>query len=226
MSNTQPSSSVSPSHGKLIAVVVAAALVIVLALLSAFIWPGWALSKNNTAQQSTGGTSSTTTDGGSDTSSTDSKKKEETEPTTPSIEATALPDGASELLKAMPDTVLNYARTKADTSTTWNSTSPLEEYTLTYSTGDDAKDVTLIVAQWATSDAAKTQYTALTGALKGTELGSGKVKVSGEEKGSYTAKTDANDENKAIAVWQNDTVVFQATGAKAAVERFYQKFPL
>lgn len=219
MSNTQSSSSVSPSHGKLIAVVVAAALVIVLALLSAFIWPGWALNKNAASQQGAGQTTAT-----GDASSTDSEKEEE--PTTPSIKATALPDGASELLKAMPDTVLNYARTKADASTTWNSTSPLEEYTLTYSTGDSAKDVTLIVAQWTTADAAKTQYTALSGALTGTELGSGKVKVSGEEKGSYTAKTDANDEQKAIAVWQNDTVVFQATGAKAAVERFYQKFPL
>ncbi|NEG89658.1 hypothetical protein [Bifidobacterium aerophilum] len=218
MSNTQPSSSTSPSHGKLIAVVVAAALVIVLALLSAFIWPGWALNKDNASQQTTGGTSS------SGNTSSDGTKDEE--PTTPSIKATALPDGASELLKAMPDTVLNYARTKAEASTTWSSTSPLEEYTLTYSTGDEAKDVTLIVAQWSASDAAKTQYDALSGALTGTELGSGTVKVSGEAKGSYTAKTDANDDSKAIAVWQNDTVVFQVTGAKAAVERFYQKFPL
>ena len=42
MSDTQNSS----SHGKLIAAVVAAALVVVLALISAFVWPGWALNKN------------------------------------------------------------------------------------------------------------------------------------------------------------------------------------
>lgn len=43
----------------------------------------------------------------------------------------ALPDGASELLKAMPDTVLNYARTKADSTNAWDAASPLEQYTLT-----------------------------------------------------------------------------------------------
>lgn len=86
--------------------------------------------------------------------------------------------------------------------------------------------MTLTVAQWSTADSAKNQYDALSGALTGQELGSGSVKVSGNATGSYVAKTDANDEKKAIAVWQNDTVVFQATGAKAAVQRFYQEFPL
>ena len=47
MSDTQNSS----SHGKLIAAVVAAALVVVLALISAFVWPGWALNKNGQAGQ-------------------------------------------------------------------------------------------------------------------------------------------------------------------------------
>ncbi|MCH9275139.1 hypothetical protein JS533_002450 [Bifidobacterium amazonense] len=220
MSNTQ-TSSVSPSHGKLIAVVVAAALVIVLALLSAFVWPGWALNKGGS--QSTAQSSGTNSQ--SSSSGTDSKKEEE-EPTTPSIKATALPDNASELLKAMPDSVLNYARTAAAASTTWTAASPLEEYTLTYSTGDEAKDVTLIVAQWSTADSAKKQYDALSGALTGTELGSGTVKVSGQATGNYVAKTDANDDTKAVAVWRNDTVVFQATGVKAGVERFYPKFPL
>ncbi|KAB8288074.1 hypothetical protein DSM100688_1184 [Bifidobacterium ramosum] len=216
MSNTQ-SSSTSPSHGKLIAVVVAAALVIVLALLSAFIWPGWALNKSaGSSTQQTNGT----------TSSQNSTSKEEEEPTTPSIKATALPSDATELLKAMPDSVLNYARTKAEASTSWTTASPLEEYTVTYSTGDSAKDVTLIVAQWSTADSAKKQYAALSGALTGEELGAGTVKVSGKATGSYTAKVDANDDAKAIAVWQNDTAVFQVTGAKAAVERFYQSFPL
>lgn len=210
MSNTQTASS---SHGKLIAVVVAAALVVILALLSAFVWPGWAMNK-------------TADGGGSATQSQQQSSKTEKEPTTPSIDAVALPDGASELLKAMPDTVLNYARTKADSTNAWDAASPLEQYTLTYSTGDEAKDVTLTVAQWSTADSAKNQYDALSGALTGQELGSGSVKVSGNATGSYVAKTDANDEKKAIAVWQNDTVVFQATGAKAAVQRFYQEFPL
>lgn len=208
MSNTQTSS----SHGKLIAAVVAAALVVVLALVSAFIWPGWALNKCGEARSQ-----GTTSQGASQDAS---------EPTTPSIDAVALPDDASELLKAMPDAVLNFARTKAAAGTSWSGASPVEEYTLTYSTGTDGQEVTLEVAQWSQGEDAQSQYDNLTGAMTGKELGSGNVKVSGEATGAYSAKTDPNDETKAIAVWRNDTVVFQATGAKDSVRRFYQQFPL
>lgn len=208
MSNTQTSS----SHGKLIAAVVAAALVVVLALVSAFIWPGWALNKGGEARSQ-----GTTSQGASQDAS---------EPTTPSIDAVALPDDASELLKAMPDSVLNFARTKAAAGTSWSGASPVEEYTLTYSTGTDGQEVTLEVAQWSQGEDAQSQYDNLTGAMTGKELGSGNVKVSGEATGAYSAKTDPNDETKAIAVWRNDTVVFQATGAKDSVQRFYQQFPL
>ncbi|MBW3083012.1 hypothetical protein [Bifidobacterium phasiani] len=208
MANTQGSSSGS-SHGKLIAVVVAAAVVIVLAVLSAFVWPGWAVRS----------------DGGDPQQNTQQEQEGQRE-TTPSIEPVALPDDASELLKAMPDTVLDFARTAAGASGSWTTSNPLEEYTLTYSTGDAAQDVTLIVAQWATADEARTQYDALAGALTGDELGSGEVKVSGETTGNYVARVDASDDAKAVAVWQNDTAVFQATGARESVEDFYMEFPL
>ena len=188
MTNSE-NSSTTQSHGKLIAVVVAAAVVIILAVLSAFVWPGWAIQKN---------------DGTSTTTQNSQQKTESSEPTKPTIDATALPDDASELLKAMPGSVLNYARTKADASTTWNSASPLEEYTLTYSTGDAAKDVTLVAD----------------------ESASGNVKVSGNVTGAYVVKADASNSKNAVAIWQNDTVVFQATGTKEAVDRFYQKFPM
>ena len=211
MSDTQNSS----SHGKLVAAVIAAALVVVLALVSAFVWPGWALNKGGQSAQTGQQTSSSSTGNGT-----------ETEPTKPSIDAVALPDGASELLKAMPDSVLNFARTKADSSTTWSSTSPTEEYALTYSTGKSGHDISLEVAQWTDSDSAKSQYDTLAKAMTGKELGSGNVKVPGKTTGSYSAKTDSDDENKAVAVWQNDTVVFYATGAKNDVQRFYQQFPL
>ena len=119
MSTTQTSS----SHGKLIVAVVAAALVVVLALVSAFIWPGWALNKGDEASTQR------------QPPPRRARRRIASEPTTPSIDAVALPDDASELLKAMPDSVLNFARTKADASTSWSGASPVEEYTLTYSTG-------------------------------------------------------------------------------------------
>lgn len=207
MSNTQTSS----SHGKLIAVVVTAAVVVILALVSAFVWPGWALNQ---------GASNTTTQ---QNSKQEAQKKEST---TPSIDAVALPDDATELLSSMPDSVLNFARTDAQTTTSWQSASPLEEYTVTYSTGTDGEDVTMIMAQWSDSDSAKKQYDALAGMMTGDVLATGSVKVSGQATGSYTVQQDASDANKAIALWQNDTVVFQVTGATDSVERFYQEFPL
>ena len=210
MTNSE-NSSTTQSHGKLIAVVVAAAVVIILAVLSAFVWPGWAIQKN---------------DGTSTTTQNSQQKTESSEPTKPTIDATALPDDASELLKAMPGSVLNYARTKADASTTWSSTSPVEEYALTYSTGKKGQDVTLEVGQWNDGDKAKSQYDTLAEAMTGKELGSGNVKVSGKTTGAYSAKADPDDDTKAVAVWRNDTVVFYATGAKNDVQRFYQQFPL
>ena len=171
MTNSE-NSSTTQSHGKLIAVVVAAAVVIILAVLSAFVWPGWAIQKN---------------DGTSTTTQNSQQKTESSEPTKPTIDATALPDDASELLKAMPGSVLNYARTKAD---------------------------------------AKTQYDALVAAQTGDESASGNVKVSGNVTGAYVVKADASNSKNAVAIWQNDTVVFQATGTKEAVDRFYQKFPM
>lgn len=193
------------SRGKLIAVVAVAALVIVLAFVSAFAWPGWAIRKADP---------------------TPAKPQATEQPTTPSIEAKPLPEDASELLKAMPDSVLNFARTKAQASETWQSAAPLEEYGLTYATGEDGQDVTLTVAQWSSSDPAKGQYDKLVGVLDGKELASGNVKVSGNTTGSYVIMADESDDAKATAVWQNDTVVFQATGEATQVQRFVQQFPL
>lgn len=202
MSDNQPSS----SHGKLIVVVLAAALIIVLALVSAFLWPGWALKQNaNPAPSAQTATSL---------------------PTTATISAKPLPTNASQLLKAMPDSVLNYARTEAAPSANWTASNPLEEYTLTYSTGNQSDDVMINVAQWSAADGAKTQYDALVKALSGSELGAGNVKVSGNVTGSYVMRVDASNGKNAVAVWQNDTVVFKATGLKQSVERLVQKFPL
>lgn len=186
-------------------VIVCAAAAMVLAMLSAFVWPGWALNKPQPAQ---------------------SPRQQTVQPTKPSIEATALPDDATQLLKAMPDSVLNFARTKAEASDTWSEASPLEEYTLTYATGKKGHDVTLVVAQWSDSDAATKQYEALSKAMDGKELASGAVKVKGEQTGEYLIESVGNSSGKARAVWRNDTVVFRASGSTADVQRFVGKFPL
>lgn len=95
-----------------------------------------------------------------------------------------------------------------------------------YSTGDTTEDITLTVAQWATSDEAKQQYDTVAATLTGSEIASGNVKVSGSATGAYVVKTDTSNEKDATALWQNSTVLIQAHGEKEAVKNFYQKFPL
>ncbi|MCH4159233.1 MAG: hypothetical protein LKF35_03840 [Bifidobacterium minimum] len=212
---TMSSTRVSSSHTTLTIVVASAALVVVLAVLSAFVWPGWALGRSDSDQ--TVATSAASSSGGTSASA---------EPTTPTISPSALPTDSTTLLKAMPESVLNFARTEASPSASWTSSSPLEEYTLTYSTGKEAQNVTMIVAQWTTSDSAKTQYDALVSAQKGTDIATGTIKVSGSATGSYVVREDASDSQQAVAIWQNDTAVFQVSGPRSSVLRFYQKFPL
>lgn len=241
-------------------VVILAIVVVLLTVLSAFVWPGWAM-RHNTSQ------SAQTT-----TQTTQSQQR----PEKPAIDAVALPQDATDLMKALPDAVLNFARTKVEASTEWQDMSPLEEYTVTYSTGEKGHDITMSVAQWSDASEATKLYEQLSTtdkASNGKLLAHGSVKVSGAQTGLYevyelpvadesadesttdTDKQDTKSENttssdkssstdgatdnkaskksdsqkssgKAVAVWQNDTVVFQITGAKEDVVDFYAKFPM
>jgi hypothetical protein len=199
-------------HKVVTGVIVALVVLVVFVLLTAFVWPGWATHSS--------GTDATTSQ----------TQQESTESQTPKIKAKSLPSDATELLKSMPDTVGAYARQDVSDSKTWKSASPLEEHTVTYSTGTSSSDITLVVAQWAKSDSAKTQYDSLVEKLDGEKLAAGNVKVSGKNTGSYEVhEADGNSGDNAktaVAVWQNDTCVFQASGSTAAVKDFYQKFPL
>lgn len=201
------------SHGKLIAVVAVAALVIILALVSAFVWPGWAIRGNQTA-----------------TKEQSQSQSEPKEPTTPSLTPVALPQDATELLSAMPDSVLNYARISAGTSDEWKSSSPIEEYEVKYAAKQDGDEIVLHVAQWSTADEANKQYGALVAAISGKQIAKGKVNVKQDSTstavGNYTVNLDADNEDNATATWQNDTAVFQARGTTRDIKRFYQNFPM
>ncbi|MFT8639292.1 hypothetical protein [Bifidobacterium sp.] len=201
------------SHRMLLSVLWAIAAVIVIVLVSAFVWPRWAIRGSEDAASTQTATSSQSTAASAT-------------PTSPTISPSALPTDASTLLKTMPDSVRNYARTQATAATTWSSSSPIEEYTVVYSTGDSAEDITLTVAQWSTSDDAKQQYDTVAATLTGDEIASGNVKVSGSATGAYVVKSDTANKKDATALWQNSTVLIQAHGEKEAVKNFYQKFPL
>lgn len=198
VSNTQ-----TTTHRNLFVVVASAAIVVVFALISAFVWPGWALNHASSAN-----------------------KTQMTMPKTPSIPAKPLPQSSTSLLKSMPDSVLDFARVDAIPSATWTESSPLEEYSVKYSTGQADGEVSLTVAQWSNRDSANKQYEALVGGLKGADVASGKIQVGDKTVGSYVLRTNENDKTQASVLWQNDTAVFEVTGLKQTVERFYNNFPM
>lgn len=177
------------------------AIIMVISVVFAFVWPGWAVRRADTPSELPSASVSAS----------------------PTISASALPGDASALLSAMPDSVANFVRTSTKTVDTWRSSDPLEEYELVYSTGDKAQDVTVTVAQWSESSEAQKQYDSVVADESGDQLAEGNVKVDGKATGSYVVKEDGSN---AVAIWRNDTVVFEATGPKASVETIYQQFPL
>ncbi|XQS69156.1 hypothetical protein HXT54_01310 [Gardnerella sp. KA00603] len=203
MSDMNVSNANGSTHRKLLVVVTSAAVVVILAFLSAFVWPGWALNHDNSAN-----------------------KNHVAVQKTPSIPAKTLPVSSTALLKSMPDSVLDFARVDAIPSATWTESSPLEEYSVKYSTGQSDGEVSLTVAQWSNRDSANKQYEALLDGLKGSDVASGKIQVAGKTVGSYVLRVDENDKTQASALWQNDTAVFEVTGSKQSVERFYHSFPM
>lgn len=191
--------------------IISVAVVVILALFSAFVWPHWA-SKNESSPQAT-----LTPEG---TTSPNQPKAQD------AVKAQPLLEHASDLLKAMPEMVGSYARRNVESSEDWQVSLPLEEYKIVYSTGTADKDVVLHVAQWSQEIDADKEFSTFLSSLAGKELASGKVKVSGKETGSYVVMADATDEKKAVVLWRNATVVFRADGSTTAVEDFYKHFPL
>ncbi|MBR4414706.1 MAG: hypothetical protein IKS59_05270 [Aeriscardovia sp.] len=185
-------------------IVVTIIVIAVLGLISAFIWPGWAV-KSNTASQAT---------------------SQQAANQTPKIAAIALPANSTNLLKAMPADVGAYARQQITNTSVWSQTLPLEEHKIVYSTGDSSQNITLLVGQWALANNAQSVYSSLAAKLTGNKIASGDVKVNGQKTGTYQVNEAADNANQAVAIWQNSTCIFEISGPTSAVKSFYQEFPL
>lgn len=189
-----------------VSVIIGLVLVVVIGLITAFVYPGWASNFMKPNQQAT--------------SVTVQKRSEQKATATPD----ALPADATTLLKAMPDLVGSYARKTVADSQDWQSANPIEAHSVVYSTGEEAQNVTLVVGQWSKDDAAQSQYETLVKGLSGKLLASGDVMVSGKQTGQYEVHETGS--GSATAVWRNATCVFQVSGNTDAVKNFYQQFPL
>lgn len=189
------------AHKNRIIAVSIIAVAIVVALISAFVWPGWAhRNATNSANTATG--------------------KEEVA----KVEPVALPKNATKLERTLADNVGIYARGTVKKSTVWNATTPIEEYQVVYTNGNTEQDITVTVGQWTSSTYANEQYEDLTARLKGKLLNDGKISVSGENTGAYEIHEDSSNSEQSVAVWQNSTVVYQAVGPKNALNNFFAQF--
>ncbi|PKU95678.1 hypothetical protein CQR45_0457 [Bifidobacterium pseudolongum subsp. globosum] len=200
----QPAPQTSGTARRARAVVCAAAIIVVLALVSAFGWPGWAVRTPPAPVEVPSAVASAT----------------------PTIAAQPLPSDASELVKILPEHVSNYVRGAVESSDEWQSAAPVEAYAVTYGNGDQAKDVRVLMGQWADAEEAETQYEKLAKALDGEQLAAGNIKVSGQNTGSYVVVGGKGGGGTATALWRNDTVVFRVTGPQASVEAVYKLFPV
>lgn len=195
----------SRSHRNRLIVSLIAIFVIVAAVVTAFLWPGWALKKKGGMLTNQVATTSANA--------------------TPTIPPQPLPSNASALVKAvLPDSSGTYSRQSVTVTQVWESSQPIEEYVATYSNGVKGQEMTVTVAQWSTSDYALKQYQAISGQLTGKQIATGNVVVNGSQTGSYTVHEDAKDPSRAVAVEQNATALFQMTGPKDQMTDFFAKY--
>jgi hypothetical protein len=179
-------------------------VVLAVAVLTAFVWPGFAVPEPLPTPTVT---------------------VTAPEPT-PTISPAARTGEQTALSKALPDVVLALVQQKLANLPQWQDEhDALEAWTVTYAdgTGADATTVTLQVGQWPDADSATAFYEAQVKA-GGSVARAGDVKVGGKVTGSY-AERDGSD-GAAVIWWRNGTVVLRAEGPKDQLEKFYTRYPL
>ncbi|MFF2621706.1 hypothetical protein [Oerskovia jenensis] len=206
-----PSSAVY-ARRRLVALVLLLALVGVVVAFGAFVWPGFAAGGETKEPAEVTVTSAPPT------------------PTIAPVERTA----GTELAKALPASVLQFALRAEATTEAFADAGAVEGHELTYadSEGDGGLVVTVRAGQWGTDDEAGVAYDELLAAAVeagGEPTSTGDVEVDGEVVGTFAITPVAPAEGAATsstATWRNGTVVLQATGPADEIEAFYTAFPL
>lgn len=128
-------------------------------------------------------------------------------------------DTSTDLLAALPDTVLGWALSEQTESASMLEAHALEGWTLTYADPDGA--VVLDVGQWPVGKEALAAYESLLGDAEATS--SGEVVVGDDEVGEYV--TQQVDEDTDRTVWRNRTAVFVAEGPSGSTQAFFDAYP-
>lgn len=181
----------------------AGALVLAIALVTAFLWPGFAVPEPLPTPTIT----------------------ETAPPPEPTIDPVARAGEQTDLTHAVPQTAREFVEQSFANYPTWqDENKAIESWTFTYADaeGADATTITLVVGQWADADAAKSFHDAQVRAA-GSTIRDGQVKVGSDVVGTYAISGTAD---AAVMWWRNGTVVMRAEGPQEALETFYTHFPL
>lgn len=197
---------------RVVAGLLLAAVVGVLLVLLAFVWPGFARG-DDPAPPVTEPTSVVTV----------------TEaPATPTIEPVERTTDTT-FSRVLPDEVLQYALVSEQETDALDGASsgadPIEAYELVYADGEgaDARTVRLLAGQWASAEEARAAAEALVAAA-GAPTSTGDVLVDDETVGTYTITP--GESGLTTITWYNSTAVLQATGPSGDIDNIYNVFPI
>lgn len=186
-----------------VGLVVALVVIVAVAVVTAFVWPGFARQDAEPLPDVTVTAA----------------------PPTPTAEPADLPDGATDFLSAMPGSTLQLVRLDVAEGEWVEDADAIEAWDVTYGDGSDGgEEVTLTAGQWADADAAAEVHSALLEAA-GSPTAEGDVTVGDETVGTY-AVTPGTAAGQSVVTWRNGTAVLQASGPDQLVQDFYQAFPL
>lgn len=194
---------------RLVVLVAALVVVAVIVAFTAFVWPGFAR-------------------GG------DAKEPAPVTVTAPPATPTIAPverTATTELAKAMPATVLQFALRSEAPTDAYSGAGAIEGHELVYADaeGEQATTVTVRVGQWGDDEEAQEAYDALLATAVGAggdPTSTGEVEVGGEPAGPFAVTKTGADTGQSTVTWRNGTVVLQATGPSDEIEAFYTAFPL
>lgn len=146
-------------------------------------------------------------------------------PPTPTISPAERAGEQTALTTALPDVVLRFTQQGIENLPAWQDDhDATESWTVTYAdgTGEGAARITLQVGQWATPEAA-TSFADAQIKAAGTATKTGDVLVDGETTGTYALVPSGDS---AVMWWRNGTVVIRAEGPADDIEAFYSEYPL
>jgi len=181
----------------------AGALVLLVALATAFLWPGFAVPEPLPTPTTT----------------------VTAEPPAPTLEPAPRTGEQTDLTGAVPDVAREFVQRAFAHHAAWEEEhGALESWTFTFADveGADARTITLLVGQWPDADQARSFHESQVRAA-GSTVRDGEVTVGGEVVGTYALSGTADD---AVLWWRNGTVVLRAEGPQEALEVFYTAFPL